>query len=73
MVGLVIRLARAESFTESGVFEFFTLFLDFTILAMGFVTTFIWFTIRFPTEYPTPLPALQCPTGIWTGAANKKS
>jgi len=41
-VGVVIRLARGQSFTESGVFEFYSLFLDFTILAMGAVTALVW-------------------------------
>ena len=43
LVGLVIQLARGQSFAESGVFEFFPLFLDFTILAMGAVTALVWF------------------------------
>ncbi len=42
LVGLVIKLARGQSFAESGVFAFFTLFLDFTLLSMGAVTAFIW-------------------------------
>jgi hypothetical protein len=42
IVGLVIKLARRQSFSESGVFGFFTLFLDFTLLAMGAVTALIW-------------------------------
>jgi hypothetical protein len=44
---LVIQLARGQSFAESGVFGFFTLFLDFTILSMGVVTAFVWFTNPF--------------------------
>ena len=47
LVGLVIKLARGQSFAESGVFAFFSLFLDFTILSMGVVTAFIWFTNPF--------------------------
>ncbi len=43
LVGLVIQLARGQSFAESGVFGTFTLFLDFTVLAMGAVTALIWF------------------------------
>jgi hypothetical protein len=43
LVGVVIKLARGQSFAESGVFAFFTLFLDFTILSMGAVTALIWF------------------------------
>ena len=42
LVGLVIWLARGQSFAQSGVFGFFTLFLDFTLLAMGAVTAIIW-------------------------------
>lgn len=42
MVGLVVRLARGQSFAESGVFEFLTLFLDFTLLSMGSVTALVW-------------------------------
>jgi hypothetical protein len=41
-VGVVIKLARGQSFAESGVFEFYSLFLDFTILAMGAVTALVW-------------------------------
>lgn len=47
LVGVVIKLARGQSFAESGVFAFFTLFLDFTLLSMGVVTAFIWFTHPF--------------------------
>jgi hypothetical protein len=43
MVGAVVKLARSQSFAESGVFGFLTLFLDFTILSMGGVTALIWF------------------------------
>jgi len=42
LVGLVVKLARGQTFAESGVFEFLTLFLDFTILSMGAVTALIW-------------------------------
>jgi len=42
LVGAVVKLARGQSFTESGVFEFLTLFLDFTVLSMGAVTALIW-------------------------------
>jgi hypothetical protein len=42
LVGLVVKLARRQSFKESGVFEFLTLFLDFTVLSMGSVTALIW-------------------------------
>ena len=43
MVGLVVKLARNQSFADSGIFEFLTLFLDFTLVSMGSVTALIWF------------------------------
>ena len=43
LVGLVVKLAHGQSFAESGVFVFLTLFLDFTVLSMGAVTALIWF------------------------------
>ena len=42
LVGVVVKLARGQSFAESGVFGSFTLFLDFTVLSMGAVTALIW-------------------------------
>ena len=42
LVGLVVKLARGQSFGESGVFGFLTLFLDFTVLSMGSVTALVW-------------------------------
>jgi hypothetical protein len=42
LVGLVVKLARNQSFAESGVLGFFTLFLDFTVLSMGAVTALLW-------------------------------
>lgn len=42
LVGVVVKLARGQSFAESGVFGLFTLFLDFTVLTMGAVTALIW-------------------------------
>jgi len=42
LVGLVVKLARGQSFAESGVFGFLTLFLDFTVLSMGAVTALTW-------------------------------
>ena len=47
MVGVVIKLARGQSFAESGVFGFFTLFLDFTVLSMGMATALIWYSNPF--------------------------
>jgi len=43
LVGLVVKLARGQSFTESGVFGSLTLFLDFAVLSMGAVTALIWY------------------------------
>ena len=42
LVGLVVKLARGQSFAESGVFGFLTLFLDFTILSMRGVAALLW-------------------------------
>jgi hypothetical protein len=42
LVGVVVKLARGQSFAESGVFGFLTLFLDFTVLSMGAVTALVW-------------------------------
>jgi hypothetical protein len=42
LVGLVVKLARGQSFAESGVFGPLTLFLDFSILSMGGVTALLW-------------------------------
>ncbi len=47
MVGGVLILARGQSFAESGVFEFLTLFIDFTVLSMGAVTALLWSTNPF--------------------------
>jgi hypothetical protein len=42
LVGVVVKLARGQSFAESGVFGFLTLFLDFAVLSMGVVTALAW-------------------------------
>jgi diguanylate cyclase (GGDEF)-like protein/putative nucleotidyltransferase with HDIG domain len=42
MIGLVIWMARGEDFKESGIFSFFSLMLDFTLLCMGVGTAIIW-------------------------------
>ena len=47
MVGWVVKVARGQSFAESGVFGFLTLFLDFTLLSMGTVTALIWLSNPF--------------------------
>jgi diguanylate cyclase (GGDEF)-like protein/putative nucleotidyltransferase with HDIG domain len=42
MIGVAIWLARGESFSTSGVFDFFPLMLDFTLFGMGAVSAIIW-------------------------------
>ena len=42
LVGVVVKLARGQSFAESGVFAFLTLFLDFCVLSMGAITALVW-------------------------------
>jgi hypothetical protein len=42
MVGMVVKLARGQTFAESGVFEFVGLSLDFAILTLGAVTALVW-------------------------------
>jgi hypothetical protein len=44
LVGLVVKLARGQSFAESGVLGLFALLLDFTLLSMGTVTALLWQT-----------------------------
>jgi len=54
LVGLVVRVARGQSFAESGVFEYYNLFLDFTLLSMGAVTALIWFQNPFASFLNIP-------------------
>ena len=42
LVGFVVKMARGQSFAQSGVFGFLTLFLDFTVLSMGAITALVW-------------------------------
>jgi hypothetical protein len=42
LVGLVVKLARGQSFAESGVFEFLTLSLDFATLTVGTASALAW-------------------------------
>ena len=42
LVGVVVKLARGQSFAELGVFRFITLFLDFTVLTMGATAVMVW-------------------------------
>jgi hypothetical protein len=55
LVGSVVKLARGQSFAESGVFEFLTLFLDFTVLTLGAVTALVWFSNLFLSILNLPL------------------
>ena len=69
LVGLVVKLARGQSFIQSGVFGFLTIFLDFTVLSMGSATALIWQTAPFAALLNVPplyllyhalrVPALQ--------------
>ncbi len=42
MVGIVIWLARGENFKKSGIFEFFPLMLDLTLLYFGASLSIVW-------------------------------
>jgi hypothetical protein len=42
LVGLVIRLARGQSLAESGVLDFLTLAIDFTLLGLGAAAALVW-------------------------------
>jgi diguanylate cyclase (GGDEF)-like protein/putative nucleotidyltransferase with HDIG domain len=42
MVGIVVWLARGENFKRSGVFDFFPLILDLTLLYFGASLSFVW-------------------------------
>jgi hypothetical protein len=42
LIGWVIRLARGQSFKESGVFEATTLLIDITMLGLGIASAMIW-------------------------------
>lgn len=42
LVGLVLKLARGQSFAESGVFGRLTLIIDFTLFGMGAASALIW-------------------------------
>ncbi|MCP4415920.1 MAG: diguanylate cyclase [Chloroflexi bacterium] len=44
LIAWVVKLARGQSITESGVFGRFTLLLDLTLLCLGFATAVIWQT-----------------------------
>ena len=55
LVGLVVKLARGQSFKESGVFELLTLSLDFTVLTLGTITALAWSYNPFLSLLNTPL------------------
>ena len=69
LVGLVVKLARGQSFAESGVFELLTLSLDFTLLTLGSVTALAWtynpllsllnIPLLYPLYHALHLPALK--------------
>jgi hypothetical protein len=42
LVGIAIKLARGQSFAESGVFEGITLVVDVTLLGLGIGSAMIW-------------------------------
>ena len=55
LVGLVVKLARGQSFAESGVFELLTLSLDFTVVTLGAITAFVWSYNPFLSVLNAPL------------------
>ena len=69
LVGMVVKLARGQSFAESGVFELLTLSLDFTVLTLGAVTALVWqynpllsllnVPLLYPLYHALHLPALS--------------
>ena len=42
LVGLVIWLARGQNFSQSGVFGFLTVMIDFSLIGLGAATALIW-------------------------------
>ncbi len=42
LIGVVIWLARGENFAKSGIFQFFPLMLDFTMMCMGAGAAILW-------------------------------
>ncbi len=42
LVGVVIWMIQGESFSQSGIFNFFPLILDFTMLSMGALGAIVW-------------------------------
>lgn len=84
LIGIVLQLARGQSFKESGVFERLTLAIDFTLFVMGVAGAYVWQAnpfLTFLTAVPLYLiyitlrvPALQRQTQIdpKTGLYNSK-
>jgi diguanylate cyclase (GGDEF)-like protein len=84
MVGVVVWLARGENFKRSGVFDFFPLILDLTLLYFGASLSFVWaynqfalvmFLIPIYMIYSTlKVPALERKTEVdtKTGLFNHK-
>ena len=74
LVGLVIWLARGQSFSQSGVFGFLTVMIDFTLIGLGTVTALVWGINPFMTVFALipiyliystlQVPALQRQTEI---------
>ena len=42
LVGLVVKLARGQSFPESGISGLLAVILDFSVLSMGAITALVW-------------------------------
>lgn len=42
LIGIIVWLARGENFIQSGIFGFFSLMMDYTMLCMGAVTALLW-------------------------------
>lgn len=42
MIGIIVWLARGETFKQSGIFDFLPLMIDFTVLSMGAGVALIW-------------------------------
>ncbi|MGD9092973.1 MAG: diguanylate cyclase [Anaerolineales bacterium] len=74
LVGLVIWVARGQNFSQSGVFGFLTVMIDFTLIGLGTVTALVWDINPFMTVFALipiyliystlQVPALQRQTEI---------
>jgi diguanylate cyclase (GGDEF)-like protein len=54
-IGLVIWFARGENFSQSGIFDFLPVMIDFTLLGLGGVSALLWSTV------PLAIPLLLAP------------